>query len=112
GIDWNYKHKHNESTYQVYLHSLLIIKELTICYQKLGDEKYIEKAKELIMDWYYNNSSLNAKNKAWHEHAVSSRINNIIYFNQRAKSYTLETDVFQKIIKSHSDYLNNEKYYK
>lgn len=112
GINWSYKHKHNESTYQIYLHSLIIIKELTICYQKLGDEKYVIKAKDLIMDWYNNNSSINTKNKAWHEHSVSSRIGNIIYFNQRAKSFSLEPEIFQKIIKSHSDYLNNEKYYK
>src|SRR5699024_11298984 len=89
GIDWEYKHNSNYKTYQVYLHSLGIIKSLVISSKKLEDSSYMKSAKELIVNWYKGEYD-ETNTQAWHEHAVASRIQNILYFQKRAGDYQLE----------------------
>jgi len=111
GINWNYVHKNNAGTFQTYLHSLGIVRDLLV--MSVVDKKieYEEMARDLILDWF-NTEHTKGKNWAWKEHPVSSRVNNLIYFQDHATSYKLDSQDFEKIIIDHCEYLNNERYYK
>src|SRR5699024_7491796 len=111
-IDWNYIHVTNSRTYQVYLHSLNIIKDFVQMYLISHNDKYLMQAVELIKDWYKKNIGVENTNLAWNEHAVSYRILNIIYFQENAGNSKLPQKIFNKIIDSHIEYLNDDTNYK
>jgi len=111
-IDWNYTHVTNSRTYQVYLHSLNIIKDFVQMYLSSNNEKYLMQAVELIKDWYKKNMGVENTNLSWNEHAVSYRILNIIYFQENAGNSKLPQKIFNKIIDSHINYLNDDTNYK
>lgn len=111
GIDWNYQHTSNAATYQTYIHSLGILNDL-MKISRVDDNIKLEKiAKELILDWI-NADHLKGKTYAWKEHPVSSRINNIIAFQNVSTKYKLAQKVFEKLIIEHCNYLSNERNYK
>lgn len=110
GIDWTYEHDSNAKTYQVYLHSLGIIKSLVITSKHLDESKYLQAANDLINKW--GNGVFDRSNsQAWHEHAVSSRLQNIIYFQNRAGTFKLEENEFQSIILTHCEFLSKKENY-
>ncbi|TVT28885.1 hypothetical protein FO441_00980 [Salinicoccus cyprini] len=111
GIDWDYVHSHNSNTYQTYLHSLNILKDFTrLC--STGVNNYTQYGKALIENWIENNKEENSLNHAWNEHAVSSRIINIIDFQESHQSEGLERNMFNDMLLAHCKYLNDEKNYK
>ncbi|MEY8559715.1 heparinase II/III family protein [Jeotgalicoccus halotolerans] len=110
GINWEYQHDVNAKTYQVYLHSLNILKSLVITSKELDDSRYLEAAEEHLKEWL--NGEFNQSNsQAWHEHAVSARLQNIIYYQQRAKSFNLDRDSFQKLLLEHCKFLSEKSNY-
>lgn len=111
GINWNHKHEKSSKTYQVYLHSLPIIRSLVFASVRLKDESYLEDARKLILLW--NSRTHNSLvSEAWHEHAVSSRLKNIIHFQERAKEYKLDDVTYQEILLKHCEFLSVKKNYK
>lgn len=114
GIDWNYKHKHTTATYQVYLHSLRILRDLTNSFIVTQDERYILKAKEIINDWINSksNESFYPKNSSWKDHSTASRMKSIIYFQQNVpNNFQLDDKVFDKILNKHCQFLSNREFY-
>ncbi|QQD85658.1 heparinase II/III family protein [Jeotgalicoccus sp. ATCC 8456] len=111
GINWNYQHVKNANTYQTYLHSLGIIIDLLKISKSEGNPQLLVYAKNIIMDWYQTDHTT-SQNFAWREHPVSSRISNIIEFQEGALDYRLEDEIFEKIIIEHCDYLYDETHYK
>ncbi|MEY8559713.1 heparinase II/III family protein [Jeotgalicoccus halotolerans] len=111
GINWNYSHSENANTYQTYLHSLGIITDLLRISLNEDDSSLLKHAREIIIDWHENNHR-KSENYAWKEHPVSSRISNIIEFQEKATSYKLEDETFEKIIINHCEYLSEERNYK
>lgn len=110
GIDWKYKHHSNQRTYQVYLHSLGILKSLVISAKHLENSENIELGKKLILNWYNGEFDRN-NSQAWHEHAVSSRIQNLIYFQERSQENKLDDDIFQDLLLKHCEFLSDKKNY-
>ena len=111
GIKWNYQHSNNPATYQTYMHSLGILNDLMRISQVDHNTNLEKKARDLILDWHSIDHS-KGKNYAWKEHPVSSRINNIIYFQSRAEKYKLSKKIFDKLIIEHCNYLSKETNYK
>lgn len=111
-IDWNYKHADNARTYQVYLHSLNIVKDFVQMYLKTNEKKYLKEARNIIINWYNKNFDLNTSNLAWNEHAASYRINNIIYFQEYSANIKLSSRIFKALITKHVDFLNDDKNYR
>lgn len=109
GIDWGYEENENKKTYQIYLHSLNIIKDLTIAGYYTKNNMYFKEAKKIILNWYKSKSNDNEK---WNEHAVSTRIKNIIYFQESEHSYKINKRKYLNIIEEHCEFLNNEENYK
>lgn len=109
GINWDYQSKKNGRTYQVYLHSLNFISDLLTAGLILKDNKYLKEAKKIILNWYNYDSESNQK---WNEHAVSTRIKNIIDFQEADHKYKLPNRIYNKIVNDHCDFLNDEKNYK
>src|SRR5699024_8142420 len=112
GINWDYNHPHNANTYQIYIHSLGIVKDLVQYFRTVEENpQYFLKARKLIKNWYeYNNYERD--NKAWHEHSVAARITNIIYFQERAGEFKLDENTFHAILDKHCEYLFSERHYK
>lgn len=111
-IDWNYQHPQSSRTYQVYLHSLNIVKDFVQMYLKTSENRYLKNASDIIKNWYKYNSEYDTKNLAWNEHAASYRINNIIYYQEHAEKMRLSSSLFSKIINDHVGFLNNDLNYK
>lgn len=111
GIDWNYKHSNNPNTYQTYLHGLGIITDLLEVASADNKKDLLKSANEIIVDWEKNNP-INVKKYSWKEHPVSTRINNIIEFQERAEEFKIADEIFSRLLKTHCDYLYNERYYK
>lgn len=109
GIDWEYMHPSSASTYQVYLHSLTIVNDFTIVGTQTRKKKELESGRSVILDWYSKGKS---SEFAWHEHAVSARLLNIIYFQESAEEFKLDREIFQEILIQHCSFLNDEKNYK
>ncbi|MFC3900390.1 alginate lyase family protein [Aliicoccus persicus] len=109
GIDWEYEHPTNHSTYQVYLHSLSIINDFVIVGTQTENIRELLFARKLIYEWF-----LKGKNSkfSWHEHAVSTRLLNIIKFQEKAGEYKLESNFFESILKEHCLFLNDDSNYK
>lgn len=111
GINWNYRHKKNANTYQTYLHSLGIVRDLLVIGKLESNEKLISEARDIITDWY--NADHNVKgNYAWAEHPVSSRIGVINEFQQEDHKYKLSDKILDKLIISHCEFLFDERNYK
>lgn len=111
-IDWNYIHQNNERTYQIYLHSLNIVKAFIQMYKNNNDHENLKIGKQIILDWYRENINLNDNNLAWNEHAVSYRVLNIIYFQENAGKNKLPNKIFKDIIDKHVKFLNDDKNYR
>lgn len=112
GINWDYKHSHNANTYQIYIHSLGIVKDLVQYVRTVeNNPQYLLKAREVIKNWFEYND-YERDNKAWHEHSVAARITNIIYFQERAGEFKLSEDTFDAILDKHCEYLFSERHYK
>lgn len=109
GIDWDYKHNHNSNTYQTYLHSLNIIVDFINVASGDEDKKLYKKGREIILNWYKADGENNAK---WNEHAVSTRIQNIIRFQESNHNYKIRNSTYSKIIYEHCEFLNDESNYR
>lgn len=109
GIDWEYMHPTNHSTYQVYLHSLPIVNDFVIVGTQTRRKNELETARNLIQEWFSNGISTEY---AWHEHAVSSRLLNIIKFQEEAEDFKLGTSFFQELLIKHCLFLNDDDNYK
>lgn len=111
GIDWNYQHTNNANTYQTYLHGLGIVTDLlkVSIYDNKND--LLKSAKDIIVDWEVKNP-VTKKGYVWKEHPVSTRINNIVEFQETTPDFKIPEDVFSRILKTHCDYLYNERNYK
>lgn len=110
GLNWEYQHSSNSKTYQVYLHSLGILKSLVITYKEFDDFKYLIAAQNHLNAWIFKEHD-ESKSQAWHEHAVSSRLQNIIYFQQRAGEYNLDGETFQNVLIEHCKFLSKKSNY-
>lgn len=114
GINWNYKHKHTVATYQVYLHCLHTVKDLTNSFLITKDERYVMKAKDIILDWANSdkNKTFYPQNSSWKDHSAASRMKNIIYFQQNTdKKYQLDNDYFDDLLMKHCDFLSKREFY-
>lgn len=111
GINWNHQHNKNANTYQTYLHSLGIVTDLLKVHKVDNSEKLLKFAKDIILDWYSKDHTKN-NNYAWKEHPVSSRVSNIIEFQEGAGKFKIDDETFSKIIVDHCEYLFDEKHYK
>lgn len=109
GIDWDYKHNHNANTYQTYLHSLNIISDFVSIGSTSTDKELFKLGRILILNWHKSDGEFNSK---WNEHAVSTRIHNIIKFQESDHNFKLRKSVYSKIINEHCEFLNDENNYK
>lgn len=111
--NWNYSHKISSNTYQLYLHTLNFNNSLVKKYIKSNDVKYIIKAKYIIEEWIKFNLEQNSKtNFAWYDHTVSSRIQNILYFQANApKRFKIKKKKFVVVLNKHLDFLQSYKNY-
>lgn len=113
-INWNYKHNHARATYQVYLHCLHMVRYLTNSYLVKNEDRYIEKAKEVIVEWLNSkdNQFFDTKNSAWKDHSAASRMKNIVYFQTNVpEKFKLENSIFEKTIKKHCEFLAMKEHY-
>lgn len=111
GINWDYQHKNNANTYQTYLHGLGIVTDLLKVSMNDNRTDLLIFARDIIIDWETKNP-ITKKGYVWKEHPVSTRINNIVEFQEATSDIKIPEDVFSRILKTHCDYLYDEKNYK
>lgn len=105
-IDWEIDQTLSR-TYQVYLHSLLIVKDLTK-FSLVSETKYFTEALKIIEDWWFNNKN---NSLAWNEHAVAERVINIIYFQENSDK-KIQKEIYEELLISHLNYLFDSNNYK
>lgn len=113
-FDWNYKHNHSPNTYQVYMHTLNIVGNLTNSYIDTKNKKYIKKANNILFDWMDSESNKyeNNKNASWKDHSVSSRVKNLLLYQISAPKYLkLNENVLGPQLKLHGEYLSDRAHY-
>lgn len=112
-LDWNYKHSISSNTYQLYLHTLNFNNSLVKAFIQKNDIRYIIKAKLIIEDWIKENlNQKETKNYAWYDHTVSSRVQNLLYYQSNAPNkYKIKKKKFAKVFKKHLDFLVKYKNY-
>lgn len=112
-IDWNYEHKNSANTYKLYLHTLNFIKSLVYTFKNTNNEHFQRIASIHLKDWIEANySNLNNTEKVWYDHTVSSRIQNIIYYQIHVdERYKLDSKLFNELITYHLDFLINPNNY-
>lgn len=94
-------------TEMIYLHSLLIVKDL-IKYKLTNDNDFSEIARKIIEKWWEDNQE---NMSAWNEHAVAERTLNLIYFQENS-SKKIKSTKYEKILRMHLEFLFNSKNYK
>lgn len=111
--DWNYKHNISSNTYQLYLHTLNFTKSLVKSYIFHNDFKYISLAKKIIDDWIEKNLDQEKKsNYVWYDHTVSSRIQNILFYQVNVPAYfKIEENLLSKVFEKHIEFLSRYKNY-
>lgn len=111
--DWNYKHSNSSNTYQLYLHTLNFITSLVRAYIKNQDVKYIVLAKSIVDSWIKENlNQEKTVNYAWYDHTISSRIQNLLYYQVNVpKRYQIKKKKFERVYDKHIDFLSKYKNY-
>lgn len=104
--NWNTDEKLSR-TEEVYLESLLIVKDI-IKYKLSNEKDYSEIARKIIEKWWDENQE---NVHTWKEHAVAERILNIIYFQENS-SIKLKTKKYNLILETHLEYLYSSNNYK
>lgn len=94
-------------TETVYLHSLLIVKDL-IKKTLTENVDYSNYAFQIIENWWEKNQN---NEIAWNEHAVAERTLNLIYFQENS-SKKINFKKYEKILRMHLEFLFNSKNYK
>lgn len=94
-------------TEKIYLHSLLIVKDL-IKYKLSNEDDFSEIARMIIENWWENNQD---NTMAWNEHAVAERTLNIIYFQENS-SKKIRNKKYNLILEKHLEYLYSSENYK
>lgn len=94
-------------TEMIYLHSLLIVKDL-IKYKLTNDNDFSEIARKIIEKWWEDNQE---NMLAWNEHAVAERTLNLIYF-QKNSTNEINQEKFHTILMRHLEFLSNSRNYK
>lgn len=94
-------------TETVYLHSLLIVKDL-IKKSLTENVDYSNYAFQIIENWWEKNQN---NEIAWNEHAVAERTLNLIYFQENS-SKKIKFKKYEKILRMHLEFLFNSKNYK
>ncbi|MGM0853924.1 MAG: heparinase II/III domain-containing protein [Bacillota bacterium] len=116
GIDWNYKHYKNSSTYQLYLHSLNVVSFLLNAYEKTKDKKYFVKSKEIIDSWMEFESTSPKNDMIWYDHPSAYRAQNLVYFLVIAKKISYDISEKEKeyisMVEKHANYLYSDKDYR
>src|SRR5699024_11041423 len=98
-IEWNTEGSLSK-TKIIYLHTLLIIKDL-IKYLIKEKIEYSAESLKIIEEWW----EINEKNEvAWNEHAVAERTLNLLYFQENS-SIKIKDKKFNRIISAHLEYL-------
>ena len=112
-INWDYKSKKNQNSYQLYLHALQPISYLVNSYLIINDKKYLRKALEIIVSWNdYNNKNHN-NGLVWYDHTVANRTLNLLFFKLVSKN-VIEYDetLLDKLIKKNIDFLLDDTNYR
>lgn len=110
---WRYNHENSANTYQLYIHTLGVVRYLSDAYLKTQEKKYLIKAREIINSWIkYDNNKLSKKTKyVWCDHATSNRVMHIIYFYLISKSkIMLQSKKIEKVILKHINVIENCRY--
>lgn len=111
--DWDYKHHISSNTYQLYLHTLNFIKSLVKMYLENGDTKYVTVAENIIKSWIKENLNQDKKtNYAWYDHTVSSRLQNLLYYQANVPDkFKIKEKIFSNVFEKHIDFLSKYKNY-
>lgn len=108
-IDWEADPYKNPS-WVLYLHSLRMVGILAKAYEYQEEDRYVEKALEIIHSW----DSFDTGNVTyWYDHMVANRVLNISHFYYLVQEKLSENDKnkITSILKKHGDWLFNDKNY-
>lgn len=102
------------NTYQLYIQSLRICVHLLLVYESSREDKYFDKASEIINSWL-KYSLVETNNKmVWYDHPTASRVHVITHFVYLAKKHKKKFNEKQviKSLKIHAEILLSDDNYK
>ncbi|MEV0586291.1 heparinase II/III family protein [Nonomuraea sp. NPDC050310] len=105
-IDWDASPYRNRSWEYVF-HSLRWMGTLVVAYENSGDEKFLERAKEITADWAARNKPGAAPPYVWKDHPTSLRTQALVCLSMHVKEDWLKSSLAQ-----HAKLLSNPALYK
>jgi hypothetical protein len=113
GLQWDYLHGKSNNTYQLYLHSLIVISYLCDAYRINPRVEYLTKANQIVESWMEYNSSDQWKSRlVWSDHAVADRLINTVYlFCTAIDKININIDNYLKLFESHASFLASDSNY-
>ncbi|MCA1033590.1 heparinase II/III family protein [Bacillus infantis] len=104
-----------ERSWRFQHHSLASVSHLCDGFEELGEEKYLKKAEELIINWHQMNYPESPSEMGWHDHSTAYRLANICRFFSIWKSGPLYhkeiEEELKKIAAVHAETLMEESFY-
>ncbi|MDC3423508.1 heparinase II/III family protein [Aquibacillus sp. 3ASR75-11] len=106
-LDWKMD-PYQDDSWQLYFHSLRTVSYLLNAYEESGENKYLNKAKELTRDWIINNpNNDSSSNWAWADHPVSNRLLVMTYMIELLKdSENQDIEFMNLLLKSIKEHVN------
>ncbi|WP_245541917.1 heparinase II/III domain-containing protein [Salinicoccus albus] len=117
-FDENYwftdKKKKYGDSYQLYIQSMRVCAEILNEYAQTEDERYLYKAKEIIMSWIHFVTNGTEEKMVWYDHPTASRTQVIIQFLFLSKKTSIEIDehLFKAVLQKHGEVLSDDSKYK
>lgn len=106
----------NNRSWQLYLHNMIFLEYLTEAYRHTGEEKYLNRGKDLVADWVEGNPYDDpATEMSWHDHGTAVRLMNFVRFFEVWRLSGDKDDAFAAVIlgsiQEHADRLASEAFY-
>lgn len=102
------------NSYTLYIHSLRVTVELMLAYEATKEEKYFNKAEEIILSWI-EYSKLDDDNKMiWYDHTTANRVQVLIHYLYLANGLDrkINIKVFKGILENHAEVMIDDAIYK
>lgn len=103
-------------SWQLYLHNMIFLEYLTEAYRHTQNQHYLDKGKDLVVDWVSNNPfDAPATEMAWHDHGSAVRLMNFVRFFEVWRLSGEKDDAFAAFmlasIQEHANRLASEEFY-
>lgn len=111
---WNTKNIKYGNSYQLYIHTLRFVNELLLMYEETKEHKYLDKAKEYIMDWFDFVTNYKTTGFVWYDHSVAQRVQVLLFYLLLSENDSdfLDKEFIGDLLNYHAEFMLDISNYK